>query len=123
MRNPRLAYKYAPMILAAAVAALLAAGCTTRIGEFSIVSTSTPQYANMSKGRIVQGVRGEDGRAWFLFIPLDKHPSIQEAADDCMDHGRGDYIERARFFHTWWSIILFSHDGYYVIGDVGNSKD
>ena len=100
----------------------VAAGCTTRIGDFSIVSTGTPQYAGMTEACIKHRVVGSDGRLWFLFIPFAFHPTLEDAVDDCMDKGNGDYIERARFYTKSWSFLLFSYDGYSVIGDVGNSK-
>ena len=105
-----------------ALTMLLGTGCSTRIGDFSVVSTGTPQYNKMNDAPVRQSVKGDDGRVWFLFIPLGGAPSLEEAVDDCLDEGQGDYIERARFYSTWWSVLLFSGSGYEVIGDVGNSK-
>ena len=112
------------LILGAALSLwmLIAAGCATRMGDFSIISTGTPQYGNMSNARIQQGCEGSDSRLWFLFIPLSSAASLDEAVDNCMDEGRGDYIERARLYKTSWSCLLFSGSGYRVVGDVGNSK-
>ncbi len=101
---------------------LIGVGCSTRIGDFSVVSTGTPQYNKMNDAPVRQSVKGEDGRVWFLFIPFGGAPSLEEAVDDCLDEGQGDYIERARFYSTWWSVLLFSGGGYKVVGDVGNSK-
>ena len=97
-------------------------GCSTRIGDFSIISTGSPQYHKMDNAPVNQAVEGSDGRVWFLFIPLAGAPTLEDAVDDCMDEGRGDYIERARFYRKRWSILLFSGDSYVVKGDVGNSK-
>ena len=69
-----------------------------------------------------QKVQGKDGRWWFLCIPLGGAPSLEEATDDCMDEGRGDYVERARFSRNWWTLGVVSYQGYSVVGDVGNSK-
>ncbi len=111
------------MIVAALGIALLASsGCSTRIGDFSVISTGAPQYRTMDKAPIVQTVKGSDGRAWLLFIPLGKRPRIDEALDECLDVGNGDFMERARIYYKRWSIILFSYGGYTVIGDVGNSR-
>lgn len=101
---------------------LMAAGCASRMGDFSFISTGTPQYSKMDSATIKQGCEGSDSRLWVLFIPLGSAPSLDEAVDNCMDDGRGDYIERARLYATTWSIGLFSSSGYKVIGDVGNSK-
>lgn len=104
------------------VATATAVGCTTRIGDFSVVSTGTPQYNKMNDAPVRQSVKGSDSRVWFLFIPFGGSPSLEEAVDDCLDEGQGDYIERARFYSKWWSVLLFSGGGYEVVGDVGNSK-
>lgn len=101
---------------------LLSAGCSTRIGDFSVITTGAPQYRTMDKAPIVQTVGGSDGRAWLLFIPLGKAPRIDEALDVCLDKANGDFMERARIYYRRWSIILFSYGGYTVVGDVGNSR-
>lgn len=98
------------------------AGCSTRIGDFSFISTGTPQYTKMTNAPVKQRITGSDSRMWFLFIPLGGKPSLEEAVDRCLDKGRGDYIERARFYSTRWSLLLISSGGYKVVGDVGNSK-
>lgn len=109
--------------LTLSVLIFLSAGCATRIGDFSVLSTGAPQYANMETAPMTQTVKASDGRLWFLFIPLDSEPNLKEAVDRCLDKGHGDFMERARFYKTAWSFILFGHDGYKVIGDVGNSKE
>jgi hypothetical protein len=102
---------------------LLVSGCTKRIGDFSIISTGTPQYATIEDSPATISSRGKDGRLWFLFLPLNSAPTLQEAVDRCIDNaGGGDFIERARIYSTGWSLIVFSYGSYAVIGDVGNSK-
>lgn len=112
----------APMAVLLLLTMLIGTGCSTRIGDFSVVSTGTPQYNKMNNAPVRQSVKGDDGRVWFLFIPFGGTPSLEEAVDDCLDNGQGDYIERARFYSKWWTVLLFSGGGYEVIGDVGNSK-
>lgn len=101
---------------------VLAAGCSSRIAEFSIVATGNPQYEKMSSAPMARGVEGRDGRGWLLFIPLGGAPSLMEATNRCIDKGKGDFIERARVYETGWSIGLVSYGGYRVVGDVGDSK-
>ena len=99
------------------------AGCSTRIGDFSVLSTGAPQYDSMAEAPIIQSVTGEDGRGWFLFIPLGAAPNMKEAVHQCLDKGNGDFMERARIYSTCWTFFgLFSYEGYKVVGDVGNSK-
>ena len=103
-------------------AMLVATGCTTRIGDFSLISTGTPQYANMNRCEVNRAVAEADGRLWLLFIPLNPAPSLEEAVDRCMDEASGDHIERARFYTTRWTIGLFSYGSYKVVGDVADSR-
>jgi|GEM_PF-418598 len=101
---------------------IVTVGCAHRIGDFSVLSSGAPQYASMDKAMVTQSVEGKDGRLWFLFIPLGGAPNLEEAVDDCLDKGKGDFIERARLYQNAWSILLFSYGSFSVIGDVGNSK-
>ena len=100
----------------------LASGCASRIGEFSVVATGAPQYNTMSTAPLKSQVQGSNGRLWLLFLPLGGAPNFKDAVDDCLDVGKGDFIERARFHRTWWSTLLVSYEGYRCTGDVGNSK-
>lgn len=76
----------------------------------------------MGNAPMQPGVEGSNGRGWFLFIPLGPAPDIKEAVDQCLDKGHGDFMERARIYHTAWTLLLFGYEGYTIKGDVGNSK-
>jgi hypothetical protein len=110
------------MLTVLVVVGVLCAGCRTRIGDFSVISTGAPQYDSMDEAPMTKTVEGKDARFWFLFIPFGGPPNMKEAVDCCLDNGNGDFIERARLYQMGWSIILFSYGGFYVVGDVGNSK-
>jgi hypothetical protein len=113
----------ARLVMCLPLLALCAAGCTQRIGDFSIISTGTPQYDTIKDSPPTISSEGADGRLWFLFLPLNSGPTLQEAVDRCIDNaGGGDFIERARIYSTGWSLIVFSYGSYSVIGDVGDSK-
>ena len=108
--------------LAVLVLVSLSSGCATRLGEFSVVATGAPQYDSMSTAEMKSRVQGNDGRLWFLFLPLGPAPDFEDAVDDCLDEGKGDFIERARFHSTFWTTLLVSYEGFRCTGDVGNSK-
>jgi hypothetical protein len=122
MRNFMKDYRSILFVTCMAMLIATSSGCRTRIGDFSIVSTGSPQYHKMANAPVNHGVEGSDSRVWFLFLPIGGAPTLEAAVDSCMDKGKGDYIERARFYRKRWSILLFSGDGYVVKGDVGNSK-
>ncbi len=112
------------MIQSAVLALALAAtaACARRIGDFSMVSTGDPQYSGMKSATFVNNVEGTDSRFWILFIPLGSEPNLKEAVDRCLDKGKGDFIERARFYETGWTLIAVSYGNFSCVGDVGNSK-
>ncbi|HIJ65678.1 MAG TPA: hypothetical protein HPP77_06965 [Candidatus Hydrogenedentes bacterium] len=113
--------RLAPIALALVLMAC-SGGCVTRVGDFSLMSTGTPQYEKMGTAHITSGVRGSDGRFWILFLPFDRPPSIETAVNECQDRGRGDFMERARVERMWWTLIVFSYDQYSCKGDVGDTK-
>jgi hypothetical protein len=112
-------------ILAVAILALCFAfisGCTSLVGRLTLVSTKQPQYERVGSATIVKDVKASDSRLWFLFIPLGTSPNYQIALDDCLRKGEGDFMVNARFYESWWSVILFSYGSIVVEGDVGNSR-
>lgn len=110
------------LVCALFLVSLGSSACTTRIGDFSMMSTGTPQYAAIDEAPITRTVEATDGRVWFLFIPLGGAPNLEEAVDRVMDEGNGDFLERVRLYTKRWSIGLFSYGAYTVIADVGDSK-
>lgn len=101
---------------------LSGAGCVSRLGDFSVISSGSPQFDKMGEAPLQSGVEGRSWRLWFGPFPLSGAPSIKEALDQSLDNGGGDFMERARIYSTDWSILLISYGAYNVRGDVGNSK-
>lgn len=98
-------------------------GCTRLVANLSIASTSPDLNFAAIPGTILnKSVEATEGRLWFLFIPLGSTPSLQEAIQNAMNEGKGDYLANCRVYRTAWSILLFSYANYEVITDVGNSK-
>ena len=82
---------------------IILTSCTQNIGEFSIVSTGTPQYAQMAKVPTTKSVKASDGRLSVLFIPLGGKPSLKDAVNKCLDKGKGDFIERVRINESYYN--------------------
>jgi len=104
------------------IISFLLSGCATSIGTFPIVSTVKPDYSKISSAPIVKDVTGADSRIWLLCFPLGGAPTIDQAIDDCLKSGHGDFISDARIYDESWTIILFTYGGYEVQGNVGNSQ-
>lgn len=87
-------------------AVILCAGCTTRVGDFTLASTKNVDLGNaqldVKKGKRVSG---EDCKFMFLFIPIGI-PSVREAVDDALTKGGGNVmVDQVTYMRGWWFII------------------
>ena len=105
------------------VIALLAAGCTVRQTGFTVLSTKHVELSriDLKETDVARKQSGRDSRLWILFIPLAGNPTLENAVNDCLESGKGDFIINPIVDSSWWSLILFSYGSWYVEGDVGNS--
>ncbi|NOQ64442.1 MAG: hypothetical protein GQ582_08020 [Methyloprofundus sp.] len=102
---------------------LLSSACTTRQATFTIVSTKNVEISRVDLKKIdfTRNVKGSDGRFSLFLIPFGAAPIIEEAMDECLEIGRGDFMTSAVTYHTRWSVILFGWESWSVKGDVGDS--
>ncbi len=98
-----------------AVAATMLAGCTERIGDFTMLTTKN--YDANVKYKMTGRMTGEDMPLMILVIPLGK-PNMKTAADHAIEAGNGVYLANAVVETSWWSAIFVSSSGYIVTGDV-----
>ncbi len=103
--------------------AVLGFGCTIRHADFTVLSNKNVEISRVDLKRIqlVRNQEGRDGRLWFLIFPLGMSPTLEEAVDQCLEDGGGDFMTSAVISRKWWSFILFSYGAWYIKGDVGNS--
>lgn len=115
-------YKHIPP-LAALLLGLLLTACTTRQGTFTVLSTKNSELSRADLKRIhfQRNVTGSDGRFWLLFIPFGSAPRIENAIDECLESGKGDFMTSAVLYSTDWSILLCSYGSWTVEGDVGDT--
>lgn len=109
--------------LVIALAVSLLAGCATRQGTFTVLSTKNTEISRVDLKRVhfTRNVSGQDSRFWFLCIPFGSAPLLEEAADECLEKGHGDFMTSAVIYRTAWTVILFSYGAWRVEGDVGDS--
>lgn len=92
------------------------AGCSQRIGDFTLISTKNVDIGG--KYKQVEGrFSGEDARGVFLGIPLGT-PNLKTAVDNCIQAGKGDLITNAVLDGSYWSVIIWGEQKYTVTGDV-----
>ena len=97
------------------VAPLFFSGCSTRLGDFTIVSTKN--YERSLEYRNVGRMEGKDKALWILGIPTGS-PTIEDAVDDAIEAGGGVYLTNAVIRYSAWTAILVGQFGYTVEGDV-----
>lgn len=104
------------MMLAASVL-LTAEGCTTRLGDFTMLSTK-----NVNVSGVKQGDRqsGEDCVNHVFFIPLGQ-PDMKNAIDRALEKGKGDILIDSVFSAKGWSAVLFGESCYVVEGTVSQT--
>ena len=115
------ANRWAALILCAAV--LASSGCAVRHGTFTVLSTKNTEISRIDLKRVnfTRNIRGKDSRFWFLFIPFGSAPTLEEACDECLERGHGDFMTSAVVYRTAWTVILFSYGSWTIDGDVGDS--
>ncbi|MBI3725660.1 hypothetical protein HY251_17170 [bacterium] len=104
-------------------AATSLAACGAEQGRFTVISTRNVELSRVDLKHIPlkRGVSGSDGRFWFLFIPFGGAPTINNAIDDCLKSGDGDFMVSTRVKSFGWTILLFSWESFSAHGDVGSS--
>lgn len=103
------------------VAWLFLTGCSTKVMDFTILSTYTSEVSRVDLKKMPkQKMSASDGRFWFLFIPFGT-PSMKAAVDKCLEKGKGDIMFNGSIYSNAWSLLLFSYDSYSVEGSVVNS--
>jgi hypothetical protein len=102
--------------------ALLVVGCSTRMGDLTIVSNRNVslEAAGVDSLPLERRVEGRSTRFIFLFIPFGS-PSLEEAIDDALDRGQGNLLTNVTIHSTsWW--FLVGQTGIRVRGDVTDTR-
>lgn len=97
--------------------ALLATGCTTRLGDLTIASTRN--WDDDAQYKMVRrNVHGEDLAPIIISIPFGI-PNIENAIEDAMHQADGDYMTNVVISYRYWYIpLIFGEMGYTARGDV-----
>lgn len=82
-------------------------GCTTRLGDFTVVSTRNIPLgkADLASLPQVRDVTGKSTKYVFLLVPLG-FPHIEDAIDEALDKGNGDLmVDVVIFAEGWWFLV------------------
>ena len=103
--------------------AILFSGCTTRLGNMTVVSTNNVDglSTNVTPDK---RVKGESCNHHFLIIPWgDFQNRLQIATDNAIDNGhkaglQGDVLVNAKINVTDWGFIIYGQNCLTVEGDL-----
>lgn len=100
------------------IALILFSGCTTRLGDFTVISTKTIDWSRsntLKKAKV--RVDGEDIAHWIIFLPTGS-PTIDEAVDNAIESipGAVALIDAALYSRFWWIPYIYGQQGYIIEG-------
>ena len=100
---------------------VLFAGCRSRVGDFTLITTKNIDLTTFSSHREESGERvtGEDAQFFIFGIPTDFHIlSIKEAVDDALDKKQSYMLIDATIYYErfwiplcWWGYEKFEVTG------------
>jgi len=109
-------------IFGVGLALMLSSGCTTRLGDMTLVSTRLVSLDRVDVSTLPHGERvtGKSSKPVFLFIPLG-FPNLLDAIDEALEKGNGDLmVDVVIRAEGWW--FLVGQNGLTVTGTVVNTK-
>ena len=98
-------------------------GCTTRVGDLTIVSTRLVDLDKVDLDTLPtkRRVQGSDMKWNVLLIPIGI-PHLEDAIGDALDRGGGDVMTDVTLHYRAWTAILFGQQGYLATGDVVDTR-
>ncbi len=93
------------------------AGCTTRLGDFTVLSTKNVDVSGVKQG---DRYSGEDCINTVLGIPLGE-PNWKNAMDQALQKGKGDILIDTVLTVKGWSLILFGQSCIIIEGNVSRT--
>jgi hypothetical protein len=105
------------MLVALVLAALVFSGCTSRLVDFTVISSKNVEGLKFDPAGKGARVEGSDSVWWFLFIPFGQ-PNLKEAIDQAIESAGPGYdalIDGVVYGKFTW-MLLVSKSGYKVEG-------
>jgi hypothetical protein len=93
---------------------VVAGGCSTRIGDFTAISSKNIycKETDLTKLPQRQGIEGESIRFWGWGA------NIKDALDEALEKGGGNLMIDCQLYYVTYPIPIFSFEGYKVRGTV-----
>ncbi len=106
-------------ILALVAAMLAFSACSTRQGDFTVLTNRNVDLDNVMEARRTQDrplAEYTDRTHWILFFRVSGAATIEEAVDGCLDQANGDCLVDAAIYQYGWTCILYSQTGWKIRG-------
>lgn len=98
------------------VAVLTLEGCSTRLGDFTILSNRNVEF-QAEHSLVQRNVKGSDGIFWlFLFLPITE-ANLEDAVDKILAKHEADFLTNVVIHRKWWSLVVISWDGFVITAD------
>ncbi len=106
-------------------AILVTTGCAQRMLDGTLVSTKNIPAAtiNIAENVTVRDAEAKSSTTWFFCFPLGRIANVEDAIDDVLARGQGDYLTNPVISYEWLGIpgILWVQT-FSVKGDVHSIK-
>ena len=104
------------------VTIFIIAGCTQHLGNFTALSTGTFRPENLDeKHKVASDVTGDTKSPIICGIPIAGYPKVDQAVAEALAKSKGDFMQNARLYNYYWTVIVYGEIGYTVTGDVYKS--
>ncbi len=97
------------------VVAMVISGCTTRIGDFTLMSTKNVE---IGAKYVKTGSFESEDKAFMIIIIPTGIPNIKTCVDRLIENGGGELATNVVLNSTYWWALLVGQSGYEVKGDV-----
>lgn len=98
--------------------ALLMGGCSSQVGNFSVVAAKNIEFSHKKKVLVKNDVYGDDIKSLIVMFPTGQ-PQIDKAVSNAVASVGGDYMENAKVSNWFWFIpYVYGRQGFKVVGDV-----
>ncbi|MDR2796644.1 MAG: hypothetical protein LBB47_08045 [Spirochaetaceae bacterium] len=100
--------------------ALMTAGCATRLGAFTVISTKSIDWSRSSEfKRSNQKVEGNDIYHMIIYLPTKFNVTIESAVDNALEQVPGAIaLVDAVLSSKRVDLLFYGNDGYYITGTV-----
>lgn len=101
---------------AAAIALPALLGCTSNMGDFTLVATKNVDLSNLNTAAAegAQKVTGTDKRG--LIFGYGTYPNMKDACDRAEESGNGVGLTNARLYCNYWTCIIYGEQEWVVTG-------